>query len=73
MLITQYPWENKILCDDDKGLLSWIKTNGYFYNAVKHMNTICDDANVASELMRPGIDYLRFIKYLNGVNGLSKP
>lgn len=73
MLITQYPWENKIWCDDDKGLLSWIKTNGYFYNAVKHMNTICDDANVASELMRPGIDYLRFIKYLNGVNGLSKP
>ena len=43
MLLTQYPWMERIMTDDDQGLLSWVDVNHYFYKAASRLHTVNND------------------------------
>ena len=42
MLLSQYPWMGRIIKDDENGLLSWVDTGHYFYNAASKLHTVND-------------------------------
>ena len=42
MLLSQYPWIGRIIKDDENGLLSWVDTGHYFYDAASKLHTVND-------------------------------
>ena len=64
ILLTQFPWKNRLLKDDANGLLAWVDVNHYFHNVVANLHTINDDKMVAAKLFQNHMDYLRFYKTL---------
>ena len=42
MLLSQYPWMGRIIKDDENGLLSWVDTEHYFYNAASKLHIVND-------------------------------
>lgn len=57
MLMSQYPWMGRIMCDDDNGLLSWIDTSHYFYEVASKLHTVEDKQEVASKLFGKKLNY----------------
>lgn len=62
MLLTQYPWLNRIVKDDEQGLLSWIDTKHYFYDIASKLHTVNNDVNNAARLFQKKLDYFKFFQ-----------
>ena len=60
MLLTEFPWKDRILVDDSHNLLSWIDTKHKFYHIAANMGNVDNDKTKASHLIGGNIDYLRF-------------
>ena len=65
MLMSQYPWMGRIMCDDDNGLLSWIDTSHYFYGVASKLHTVGDKQEVASKLFSKKLNYDLFYHKLH--------
>lgn len=60
MLMTQFPWKDRLLVEDEKGLLAWKDTEHYFYNVAKNLHTVNNDLQVANKLFRGHLCYEGF-------------
>lgn len=64
VLATQYPWMDRIICEDEHGLISWIDTNHYFYDVAKNFCHVKDDGKKANDLLKGHFDYVGFYNSL---------
>ena len=65
MLLSQYPWMGRLMKDDERGLLSWIDTNHYFYHVASKLHTVNNDRYLAKSLMDAYVDYDEFCDMLD--------
>lgn len=56
LLMTEWPWMNRIMQDGENGLLEWIDVNHRFVDVAKHLPSVKNDKNRAKKLV-PWIDY----------------
>lgn len=52
ILATQYPWMDRIICEDDRGLLFWMDTDNFLYDVAKNFGKVKNDVNRANDLMK---------------------
>ena len=62
VLMTQYPWKDSIITDDENGLLSWIDVQNRFVNVIKHLPEMNDDIEKVHKFISGIIDYKGFFR-----------
>ena len=73
MMMTQFPLLDRIVADDENGLLTWVDTNHYFYNVMANLHTVNNDKYNAHNLLKEHIDYIGFSDWLtNNTKKLKK-
>lgn len=73
MLMSQYPWMDRIMKDDERGLLSWVDTSHYFYKAASKLHTVNNQQSIANNLMKNHMNYNKFCKTLESrINANTK-
>lgn len=61
MMMTQFPWMDRIITEDEKGLLAWMDTGHYFYYIMSQLPNVNDNKFVAAALFNGHMDYLGFV------------
>ena len=69
MMMTQFPWMDRIITEDTQGLLSWVDVNHYFYEVMSKLNTVNNDPVIADRLFN---GRFRFIEYAQEFDALIK-
>ena len=65
--MTQFPLWDRVLTDDNMGLLYWLDVDKPFYTTMSQLNIVNDDKYIAAKLIGDGFDYLGFV---DGVKSL---
>lgn len=60
ILLTQFPWQDRLVVDDARGLASWVDTKHYFYNVASKMHLVNNKLENANNLLKEHIDYVQF-------------
>ena len=61
MMMTQFPWMDRIITEDERGLLAWMDTGHYFYYIMSQLSSVNDNKFVAAALFNGHMDYLGFV------------
>lgn len=67
MLATQFPWNERLVIDDNNGLYQWIDTSNWFYDVAKNFSSLGSDGENVRRIMSSHLDYTKFY---NGVHEL---
>lgn len=61
MAMTQFPLVDRIITEDEQGLLAWIDVNHYFYGVMSNLSMVNNKAENAHKLLMDYFDYLPFV------------
>lgn len=64
MISVFYPWMNKYIYDDEKGLLSWLDFSNPMFKVISNLHLVRNKKENANELMKGLIDYTSFYDHI---------
>lgn len=67
--MTQFPWMDRIIIEDEQGLLAWVDTNHYFYKVMSQLGIVNNDPMIADTLFH---GKFRFLEYAQDMEVLIK-
>lgn len=64
MMMTQFPWMDSLIMEDEQGLLAWVDTSHYFYEVMSQLPKVNNDPFIANRLFGDNFRYLEFSQEL---------
>ena len=58
---------DRIITEDEQGLLAWVDTSHYFYDVMSKLSTVNNDPHVAGLLFKDNFKYLEFSQELESL------
>lgn len=73
MLMTQYPWDGRLVMEDENNLARWVEPDGWFAEAAGRMKDIMNKESAAAKVLSSNVlDYAGFVKGVDLLRGSSR-